>query len=255
MSRKRTPVRSTGPVKGMSGSATKNIKPAWSKMLEPQDTNDLKFNNKSSFAAYNDYSDDSDEDEGDGLYHKGFTQNIGDDRNKQGFSLRDTMSNLNVSSRSKQSVNDFFDNTQQQMLQKPTSKYTRNPQHVSNSQQHQRPHKKRHQNIGPFEPNIPPDLEKHIISGEYIDFAEIVMLLGYQKTVEDAFALMAKDILVWLDCFMYYTSIVGSVAPGRIAGLMRYSRIIMWIYKESQDVTSWWRYDKAYRRLAALKRK
>ena len=69
------------------------------------------------------------------------------------------------------------------------------------------------------------------------------MLLGYQKTIEDAFALMAKDILVWLDCFMYYTSIVGSVAPGRIAGLMRYSRIVMWIYKESQDVTSWWRYD------------
>ena len=179
MSRKRTPVRSTGPVKGLSGSTTKNIKPAWSKMLEPQDTNDLKFNSKSSFATYNDnYSDESDEDEGDGLSYKGFSQHGGgDDQNKQGFSLRDTMNSLNVSSRSKQSVDDFFDNTQQQQRhQRPTSKHTRNPPQVSNIQQHQRPRKKRHQNIGPFEPNIPPDLEKHIISGEYIDFAEIVML-------------------------------------------------------------------------------
>jgi len=246
MSRKRTPVRSTGPVKGVSVSSSKNVKPAWTGMIKPM-TSNVKPS-KSSFI----YEDsESEEDEGDGLssFNRYSPNQRANNKQHVGFSLRDTMNSVNTSHPPQRSVDDFFQNQNQ---------IKRQLQQTSPVQTESRPpgnyrSRKRRQNVGPFEPNLPPELEKLIVSGEYIDFAELVLLLGYKKTLEEAFSLLAKDILVWLDCFMYYTSVVGSVSPGRIAGLMRYSRIIMWIYKESQDVTSWWRYDKAYRRMAALK--
>lgn len=252
MSRKRTPARSTGPVKGgMKTSPTKNVKPAWTKMLEQEEPQPM---SKSSF-LYNDNSD-SEEDEGDGLaYHK--YSRADDNRPRSGFSLKNTMNTLNIGDshqQSKQSVDDFFQN-RPKYKDHISSRDTRQNLNYLNTTASSRPRKNRRQQMGPFEPNLPPELEKHIVSGDYIDFSEIVMLLGHQKTLEEAFTLLAKDILVWLDCYMFYTSIVGSIAPGRISGLMRYSRIVMWIYKESQDVTSWWRYDKAYRRMAASKSK
>ena len=251
MSRKRTPVRSTGPVKGgMKTSPTKNVKPAWTKMLEQEEPQPM---SKSSF-LYDDNSD-SDEDEGDGLAYKRYSQ-TNENRPRSGFSLKNTMNTLNIGDnnqrQSKQSVDDFFQNKTKEKEQRSGIDGRQNTINAISSS---RPRKNRRQQMGPFEPNLSPELEKHIVSGNYIDFAEIVMLLGHQKSLEEAFSLLAKDILVWLDCYMFYTSIVGSVAPGRISGLMRYSRIIMWIYKESQDVTSWWRYDKAFRRMAASKSK
>lgn len=252
MSRKRTPARSTGPVKGgMKTSSTKNVKPAWTKMLEQEEPQPM---SKSSF-LYDDNTD-SDEDEGDGLAYNRYSQ-ADDNRPRSGFSLKNTMNTLNIGEsrqQSKQSVDDFFQKRPKQNNQR-SARESRQNLNTMNTVASSRPRKNRRQQMGPFEPNLPPELEKHIVSGDYIDFAEIVMLLGHQKSLEEAFALLAKDILVWLDCYMFYASIVGSVAPGRISGLMRYSRIIMWIYKESQDVTSWWRYDKAFRRMAASKSK
>ena len=248
-------MRSTGPVKsGMKTSPTKNVKPAWTKMLEPEQQGPVPMS-KSSFLYDND--SDSDSDEGDGLAYNRYLQTE-DDRPRSGFSLKNTMNTLNISGahqQPKQSVDDFFQNPHQHKGNRNSRSNRNTQQHHMNYVASSRPRKKRNQQMGPFEPNLPPELEKHIVSGEYIDFSEIVMLLGHQKSLEEAFALLAKDILVWLDCYMYYTSNVGSVAPGRISGLMRYSRIIMWIYKESQDVTSWWRYDKAFRRMAASKSK
>lgn len=257
MSRKRTPVRSTGPVKGTKASPMKNVKPAWSKMLDPEQQMPDPMT-KSSFTYDNGYSDSEEEDEGDGLYNNSSRQ-LPNERPRSGFSLKNTMNSLNIDTgqqQSKKSVDNFFQNSRQQNM---GQRSMQNPPHkvnmLTSSTNPSRPRKKRHQQMGPFEPNIPPELEKHIVSGEYVEFAEIVMLLGHQKTQEEAFTLLAKDILVWLDCYMFYTAIVGSVAPGRISGLMRYSRIILWIYKESQDASSWWRYDKAFRRFAATKSK
>ena len=248
MSRKRTPVRSTGPVKGVSASSSKNVKPAWTGMIKPL-ASDVKPS-KSSFI----YEDsESEEDEGDGLssFHQRSPHQRANGKQHAGFSLRDTMNSMSTPQPHQRTVDDFFQSQNQNQI-KQQLRQTSPLQTGSRPPLNNRPRKRR-VNIGPFEPNLPPELEKLMVSGEYIDFSELVLLLGYKKTLEEAFNLLAKDILVWLDSFMYYTSVVGSVSPGRIAGLMRYSRIIMWIYKESQDVTSWWRYDKAYRRMAALK--
>lgn len=251
MSKKRTTVRSTGPVKGIStaGQPGKKVKPAWTGMLKPPTSDVLP---SKSLQMYEDF-DDSEEDEGDGLaYHRNNIASreshngLQNTRNRnKGFSLQESMNALNVSHNSN-TVDDFFAPQASVNFSSPqkTLAATPNRRHQSKRKRH---------GAGPFEPQVSPEFEKMIISGEFIDFPELVILLGHRKTVEDAFALLVKDILVWLDCFMFYTSVIGTVSPGRISGLMRYSRTIMWIYKESQDVSAWWKYDKAYRRMAAVK--
>ena len=110
------------------------------------------------------------------------------------------------------------------------------------------------QSLGPPDPQINPEIENAIISYSYIDLID-VLRYSTKNTVNTEVLRDAirRDILVWLDAFAMYMTIICSAHPIRIHDLLKYQRNIMWIYRETQDISAWWRYDIAFRRKAELR--
>ena len=110
------------------------------------------------------------------------------------------------------------------------------------------------QSLGPPDPQINPEIENAIISYSYIDLID-VLRYSTKNTVNTEVLRDAirRDILVWLDAFSMYITIICSAHPIRIHDLLKYQRNIIWIYRETQDVSAWWRYDIAFRRKAELR--
>ena len=110
------------------------------------------------------------------------------------------------------------------------------------------------QSFGPQDPQINPEIENAIISYSYIDLID-VLRYSTKNTVNTEVLrdTIRRDILVWLDAFSMYMTIICSAHPIRIHDLLKYQRNIIWIYRETQDTTAWWRYDIAFRRKAELR--
>ena len=109
------------------------------------------------------------------------------------------------------------------------------------------------QSIGPTDGHLSHEVEDAIVSGSYVDFVEI---LGPSKRILNRDELrdtLRKDILTWVDCFSTYVSVSCGAHPIRVKDLMKYQRIVLWIYREVQDPSAWWRYDTAFRKKAELK--
>lgn len=243
MSKKRTTVRSTGPVKGTSAAKGKQIKPAYTNMIKPP-TSEVAPTKSFLYE-----SDDEDDDDFGFRYTPSPNRSMVNSQHmrngKSSFSLKDSMNALGVSNTSNNNFNDVFENNRKhQNMRVGSGKATRKSLLQTPTRKHQR-------KIGPLEPNISAEFEKLVLSGNFINFSQIAILLGHASTNDQATEILKRDILTWLDCYMLYVSIIGTVCPGRISSLTSYSRVILWIYKESKDVTAWWRYDKAYRRIAS----
>ncbi|XP_065657214.1 echinoderm microtubule-associated protein-like 6 [Hydra vulgaris] len=235
MPKARIPPRSTGPVKATSTAVNKNITPAWTGMIGVPEVPTSK-----AFV----YADNDDDEDDDNLsvhlrsdVHSISRNSINSIRNSNaGFNLKNSMNALNL--------NQFVDNSDM-IFQKRNQ--------VNNSSLLYSDNVKRKQELGPIEPNISNEFEKLVLSGNYVDFPQVALLIGHASNLEQAEALLKRDILAWLDCFMMYLLVISSTCPGRVSNLLRYSRVILWIYKEAPDNSAWWRYDKAYRRMAAIK--
>ena len=110
------------------------------------------------------------------------------------------------------------------------------------------------QSLGPPDPQINPEIENAIISYSYIDLIDVLRYSTKNsvntEVLRDA---IRRDILVWLDAFSMYITIICSAHPIRIHDLLKYQRNIIWIYRETQDTSAWWRYDIAFRRKAELR--
>ena len=237
MPKRRTVVNSTGPVKATTTSKTSNVKPAWTGMIKPPKSD------VSPTKSYVFESDENDEDDEDFLnkYSASPQKSVSStysNRQKSGFSLKNSLDQLNLSDNSN-NLHNFFGSHRRQESPKSFKESINN--------------RARRSRFGPLEPRVSDEFEKLMLSGNYINFAQLVILLGHANNNEHAEEILVRDILIWLDCFMLYVSIIGTAFPGRITSMMHYSRIILWIYRESTDVSAWWRYDKAFRRMASRK--
>lgn len=261
--RKSRTIRSTGPVKGTGNTKGKNVKPAWSRMLKPP-VSDVSPTKSNMFVSEDD--DDESEDEiiakhagknfksTDSIHsappqthQRKNGKTLRGQQTANGFNLRKSLSALEINgTRASQDYDDVLNSTT--FNRQSLSPTNRNGLVSSASNR-----TTTRQTFGPREPNISNEFEKLVLSGSFINFGDIVIMLGHSVSREEANELVKRDILIWLDCYMLYVDIIGSVAPGRITSLTRYARVIMWIYKESKEVTAWWRYDVAYRRLVSLK--
>ena len=231
MPKTRIPPRSTGPVKATSTAASKNITPAWTGMVgTPEGSPTKPFT----------YADDDDDDISINLrsdVHSISRNSVNSNRNNiTGFNLRNSMNALKLNQYG-EAAEPFFQKGNN--LINTRNLISENP--------------RRRQELGPIEPIISSEFEKIVLSGNYADFAQLALLTGHASNFEQSEAILKRDILAWLDCFMIYLLVISSTCPGRVPNLLRYSRIILWIYKEAPDNTAWWRYDKAYRRMASVK--
>lgn len=253
---KGTVVKSIGPVKTTPvAKGAKEIKPAWTGMFKPPVSN-VSPTTKS-YILPSDEETEIIEDQGDfsrkygGKGFSGTPEPSRSNRQGSGFSLRESLNALNVETN--ESIPTDVDNmfNERNRMKSATTLPTGTPH--TRSSVVLSPGKTYKQTFGPRDPNITNEFEKFVLSGSYMNFSDIVVMLGHCRTREEGSELVKRDILIWLDCFMLYMDIIGSVSPGRISSLTRYIRVIMWIYKESKEVTAWWRYDVAYRRTAAIK--
>ena len=113
--------------------------------------------------------------------------------------------------------------------------------------------RKERQSFGPLDPQINPEIENAIISYCYIDLIDVLRYTKNTVNMEALREAMRRDILVWIDAFTMYMTIICSAHPIRVHDLLKYQRNIIWIYRETQDSTTWWRYDVAFRRKAELR--
>ena len=236
----RTHQSAVGPVKATTTAKGKKVKPAWTGMLKPPSSNVSPT--KTALSHNFDTDDDDDDASYDGRLTGGgntkFSRTASDPNLlmdsynsrqsmtqkslRNGFSLRESLNgNPNLNS---VDVNRLF---------------TNNPRRALQTQ------------FGPVDPNIGSELENQIIQGSFVDFVQLALLLGHANNDMQAQELLRRDILIWCDCFSLYVSIIATVRPAMTASLMFYNRIILWIYRESQDTSAWWRYDRAFRRYAS----
>lgn len=114
--------------------------------------------------------------------------------------------------------------------------------------------RKSSQIFGPQDPQINPEIENAIISYSYIDLIDVLRYSTKNKVNTEVLRdTLRRDVLVWMDAFSMYMTIICSAHPIRIHDLLKYQRNIIWIYRETQDTTAWWRYDIAFRRKAELR--
>ncbi|XP_065069605.1 echinoderm microtubule-associated protein-like 6 [Rhopilema esculentum] len=107
--------------------------------------------------------------------------------------------------------------------------------------------------FGPPDPQINPEIENAVISFCFIDLVDILRYSNNMVNTEILREMLRKDILVWLDAFSMYMTVICSAHPIRLHDLLKYQRNIIWIYRETEDTSAWWRYDIAFRRKAELR--
>ncbi len=113
--------------------------------------------------------------------------------------------------------------------------------------------RKERASFGPLDPQVNPEIENTIISFSYVNFLDVLRYSKNNVNLDYLKEMLKKDILAWIDAFSIYSSIVCRSHPVRVHDLLKYQRNIIWIYRETEDASAWWRYDIAFRRKAELR--